>query len=317
MLHTVQSGIARDIAVGIGITGVIFAIAIYLPILGFFFYLFLPLPILFYRSKLGRQTGAIIPIAVLVTMGIAAGGVNSDVMGFAAMILLGFTLSELYERNLTVEKTIAFASGAVILAGLLSLTLYTVMINVPLGRFVSEYIGHYLQLTVLLYEQLGVSQEAIHQLTASMDWVQYVVVRIIPSLSVAFTLFVAWINLLASKPLLLGKGLLFPDFGILNRWQAPEHLVWGVIGSGALLLIPITALKLIGLNALIILLTVYFFQGITIVSFYFDQKQFPRLLRVFLYTLIALWQILLLMVIAVGFFDVWVNFRKLGKPEKD
>jgi uncharacterized protein YybS (DUF2232 family) len=61
-------------------------------------------------------------------------------------------------------------------------------------------------------------------------------------------------------------------------------------------------------------MTVYFFQGIAIVSFYFDKKRLPRFVRVFLYTLIALQQLILLVVIGLGFFDLWVNFRRLGKP---
>ncbi len=98
-------------------------------------------------------------------------------------------------------------------------------------------------------------------------------------------------------------------------WKAPEVLVWGVIGCGLALFIPITALKVIGLNGLLILMTVYFFQGIAIVSFYFEKKRFPRVIRFFLYALIALQQLILLAVIGLGFFDMWVNFRRPGKPE--
>ena len=70
-------------------------------------------------------------------------------------------------------------------------------------------------------------------------------------------------------------------------------------------------LKLVGLNGLITLLTVYFFAGIAIVSYFFEKKRFPRILRFFLYSMIGLQQFILLMVIGLGFFDVWLNFRKL------
>jgi uncharacterized protein YybS (DUF2232 family) len=60
-------------------------------------------------------------------------------------------------------------------------------------------------------------------------------------------------------------------------------------------------------------MSVYFFQGIAIVSFYFNKKRFPRVIRIFLYTLIAIQQLVLLAVIGLGFFDMWFNFRKLGK----
>jgi len=79
------------------------------------------------------------------------------------------------------------------------------------------------------------------------------------------------------------------------------------------LFLPNAAVKIIGLNGLLILMSVYFFQGIAIVSFYFNKKQFPRVVRIFLYTLIAIQQLVLLAVIGLGFFDMWFNFRKLGK----
>ena len=91
-----------------------------------------------------------------------------------------------------------------------------------------------------------------------------------------------------------------------------QVLVWLVIGCGLLLLVPSRGVKMIGLNGLFFLLTLYFFQGMAIVSYFFEKKRFPRGLRIFLYSLIALQQIVLLVVIGLGFFDVWLNFRKLG-----
>ena len=108
---------------------------------------------------------------------------------------------------------------------------------------------------------------------------------------------------------------IYPDFGRLNQWKAPEHLVWAVIASGILLLVGDSGLSIIGINGLIILMMIYFFQGIAIVSFYLEKKQLPRFLRILLYGLIAMQQLLLLLVIAVGFFDTWIDFRHERKVE--
>jgi uncharacterized protein YybS (DUF2232 family) len=83
-----------------------------------------------------------------------------------------------------------------------------------------------------------------------------------------------------------------------------------------MLMIPEHTVKLFGINGLLILMTIYFFQGIAIISFYFEKKRFPRLLRIVLYSLIALQQIVLLIVVGLGFFDMWLNFRKLGVEKK-
>ena len=71
-----------------------------------------------------------------------------------------------------------------------------------------------------------------------------------------------------------------PDYEKLNQWQAPDLLVWAVIGSGLLMLFPASATKLLGLNVLLISTTIYFFQGIAIVSFFFEKIQIPRFLKI-------------------------------------
>ena len=57
---------------------------------------------------------------------------------------------------------------------------------------------------------------------------------------------------------------------------------------------------------------IYFFQGIAIVSFFFKKKEVPFFLKFFIYTLIVIQQIFALLVIGIGFFDTWFDFRKLN-----
>ena len=69
MTLTVQGDLSKDIAAGIAVTSIIFAGSIYLPVLGIFCTLFIPLPILYYRSKLGRANGVIVPgVAVFIML---------------------------------------------------------------------------------------------------------------------------------------------------------------------------------------------------------------------------------------------------------
>jgi uncharacterized protein YybS (DUF2232 family) len=320
MPRTIQGNIPKDIVSGIAITTLIFAISVYIPIFGFVCSLFIPLPILFYRSKLGRATGAIIPILTIIVMVAVLGGLSIDILFFVELLLLGFVLSELIELNLSIEKTMLYTCGSVIFIGIVGLLFYNNLSNKGFYALVAEYVSKNLILTLEIYENMGVSQESIHIISNSLEHIEYVLIRIIPALVVASTLFVSWTNLLVAKPILKRHGFFYPSFGSLKHWKAPEFLVWGIIGCGLLLLLPERTFKFFGLNGLLIMLTIYFFQGIAIVSFYFEKKKFPRMLRVFLYSLIALQQVILLVIIGLGFFDMWLNFRKLehspGKPEK-
>jgi uncharacterized protein YybS (DUF2232 family) len=318
--RTILGDIPKDIVSGIAVTGLIFAVSVYMPIIGFFCALFIPLPTLFYRSKLGRTTGAIIPIITIITMVAVLGGISIDTLFFVELLLLGFVLSELIELDLSIEKTMLYACGSVILIGIVGLLFYSNMSDKGIYALVAEYVSINLKLTLELYENMGVSQESIHMISNSLENIEYVLIRIIPALIVAAIFFVSWTNLLLAKPIFKSRELFYPSFGSLKLWKAPESLVWGIIGCGLLLLLPDKTFKIFGLNGLLILITIYFFQGIAIVSFYFEKKRFPRGLRFFLYSLIALQQAILLVIIGLGFFDMWLNFRKLepnlDKPEK-
>ena len=320
MPRTIQGDIPKDIVSGIAITGLIFAVSVYMPIIGFFCALFIPLPTLFYRSKLGRTTGAIIPIITIIAMVAVLGGITIDTLFFVELLLLGFVLSELIELGLSIEKTMLYACGSVILVGIVGLLFYSNMSDKGIYALIAEYVSINLKLTLELYENMGVSQESIHMISNSLENIEYVLIRIIPALIVAAIFFVSWTNLLLAKPIFKRRELFYPSFGSLKLWKAPESLVWGIIGCGLLLLLPDKTFKIFGLNGLLILITIYFFQGIAIVSFYFEKKRFPRGLKFFLYSLIALQQAILLVIIGLGFFDMWLNFRKLepnlDKPEK-
>jgi len=310
-----QSAIHKDIVNGVAITCFILAVSVFIPILGFPCALFIPLPILFYRQKLGRQKGGLMLLLTFTAMGLILGGISFDLLFFGGLLLVGFMLSELFEMNLSIEKTIGWACGATVIIGCALLIIYLNFTAGDLTSLISEYVDINLKLTMTLYKNMGMSDANVQVLASSLDMIKYVLIRIIPALVVAAILFVAWINVLLAKPLLKRKKLPFPDFGTLNRWQAPEYLVWPAIGCALLLFFPDKGLKMIGANGILVLMTIYFFQGIAITAYFFEKKNLPRAFRFFFYTLITIQQFILLLVIGLGFFDMWLNLRKLKKLE--
>ena len=279
--------------------------------MGYFCTFLVPLPTLFYRSKFGRKIGIAVPGFTIIALIIILGRFSFDVFFFIELLLIGFVLSELIELKLSIEKTFIYACTVVLFSSILVVLFYSNITGIQVGSLVSAYIVKNLELTLELYRNIGMPEENIHMISSSMESFQYVLIRIIPALAIALTLFIIWTSLMLAKPLLKTKNLFYPDFGLLNLWKAPEYLVWVAIACGILLLIPDKAVRLMGINGILILMTIYFFQGMAIVSFYFEKKQFPRLLRFFFYSLIAIQQVILLIVVILGFFDIWFNFRKL------
>jgi len=304
---------ARDIVSGVLITSLIFFVAVFIPVIGFFGALIIPLPILYYRLKLGRKNGALVPVISGSILFVVIGGLSADVLFFAELLLIGFILGELIKWNYSIEKTILYATGAVLISGFMGLVVYSILYGDGIYAIVSNYVTQNLKLTMVLYQSMGMSEENIRLIDRFLAEIQPLIVQIIPAMVTAATLFVAWTNILIARPVLKRRLLSYPDFGPLNMWKAPEYLVWGVIGCGLALFVPGTTINTVGQNGLLILMTVYFFQGIAIVSFYFEKKRLPRFIRFFLYALIAVQHLILLAVIGLGFFDLWVNFRRLEK----
>lgn len=104
----------------------------------------------------------------------------------------------------------------------------------------------------------------------------------------------------------------------INELVIPFDLVWIVIIAIAtividLLVTPIQMGVYISINLLLVSSMLYFFQGLSIVSYYFDKKQVGLLIRYFFYlTFFFLFQLVGLVLTGFGFFDSWFDFRKLN-----
>ena len=301
----------RDIATGIGLTLLVFVVAVRVPVLGFFGVLFIPLPTLFYRVKLGRQPAMAVPGVGIGVMFAVTGGMSADLFFFTTLLLLGFVLGELFERRLAIEQTVIRASGVVAVGGGVILLLAALAAGQNAAALVNGYVAQNLTAALELYRAMGMPEENVRYIADALDRITFVLVRLLPAMGLSTLLVVVWANLIMARALLTRRRLPAPDFGRLNRWQAPEPMVWVVIGAAVLLMTPPVGLKLIGVNLLMVMMTIYFFQGIAIVAYYFDRKGVPRPFRIFFYSLAAVQQLLLLLIIAMGFFDVWFNFRRL------
>lgn len=316
MTHIVHGQIHRDVIIGIIVTTLIALVALSVTVLGSVVGLFIPLPILFYRLKLGRFSGVLILAGVSLIVTALVGWHSVGTAAFLFEVgLVGLVLPELLEMNLPVEKTVGFTAGVILLTGAVMLGLYSIMSAASPLALASDYLNESAKLALAMYREMEPSEENIGILTASMDAIIYVTLRVMPALLIVGTLFLVWSNLLLSRPLLRSRQLLSPELVQLDEWRAPEPLVWVAIGSGFLILVGYDWLRFVGINGLIVMMMIYFLQGIAIVSFYFKKKQFPRALRGILYGLIAMQQLLLLLVITMGFFDMWIDFRRTRKVE--
>ncbi|MBW2368805.1 MAG: YybS family protein [Deltaproteobacteria bacterium] len=307
-----QREITKEVIRGAGITVAILAVSMIMPVFGLFGIMILPLPTLFYRMKLGRKAGSYIPIAAFIFLLLVGRELTVDLFIFSELLLLGYLIGELFDRNLSVDKTVAIASAVAAIAGLFVLLFYSHAVNKGLGDLFSDFVSSNLSVYQAIYDNMSESGSESAAMADSIAVISNIMTRVMPGLAISGILFIAWTSILLVKPILKKNDLTYPDAQPLDQWQAPEKLIWTVIGCGLLLIIPESSLRFWGINGLIVLSQIYFFQGIAIVSFYFKKKRMPPMIRWTFYTLMVLQIYVMLFVIGLGLFDLWLNVRRLN-----
>jgi hypothetical protein len=113
------------------------------------------------------------------------------------------------------------------------------------------------------------------------------------------------------------RWLPWPQLYNLHAWQAPDWLIWVLIVAGFGLFVPVDAVALVARNVFVVVLAGYFCQGLAIVSYYLQRLQLPAGLRVASYVLIGFQQVVAGVVLMLGVFDFWGDFRRLSVSAAD
>ncbi len=207
----------KDIAASIALICALFGLAIYLPILGFFFALFIPLPVLYTQCKRGYYYGAIVSAISVIVILIVIGGAGPDLLFFTELLLIGILLGLQFEKHFPLEAIVIFTCLIVLISGAVGMFLYSLSIGQGIIGLASAYVARSLELTMAFYKSAGLPEESVQALSNSLHEIQYVILRIIPALITAMTLFIIWANILTARPLFLATGLVYPGFGALNQ----------------------------------------------------------------------------------------------------
>jgi uncharacterized protein YybS (DUF2232 family) len=163
-------------------------------------------------------------------------------------------------------------------------------------------------------EKMGLPQDSLASLKEQTPQIVEMMLRLLPALLLLSFAFIVLINLLY-----LGRR--FPErraqwFSLphLREWKGPEPLVWGLIACGFVLFLPgAGVLNAVAWNLLVVIGACYFAQGLAVIAFFFHKNNVPRFLRGLTYILIIFQQIFTLLVAGLGLFDLWGDFRRLGK----
>jgi uncharacterized protein YybS (DUF2232 family) len=301
----------------VGTAMVLLLASVWIPIAGPFFSLLTPLPFLYYSAKLGvSQAVKLTCVSILVTGLIAAITRQSQLIFLCfEFSVLGLILSEIFRRKMSIGTSVLLGTCLLLLMGLLVLAVAGLRKNLGPLEMVYAYLLESLEETARLYSQVGADPEKAGAFQETLKALKEVVALIYPSLMIVGSAFVVWLNVIMSRPLFIKRNLEVPDFGALDRWKSPELMVWGLIAAGFSLFLSFSPLRLVAVNALVIMLAIYFFHGLSVLLFYLNKYRVPPWMRVGVYALIVLQQILVVGVTMAGLFDQWIDLRRIHQKK--
>ncbi len=305
----------RDFFLAVAVTSIVFITVAVISLLGLFGALLVPVPILYYYSKLGRLPGILVFALSLAGALVVLRGLSfqTDFVYFFLLGFLGVVLSEVLRKNCSIEKTVIYCGGILLSLGLAILMYLSLISGSMPWSVIGTHISLVVQENIDMYSRAGIPLQHIELIRNNADQITRVLVGLFPSIALVGTIFLVWVNILEGKWLFRKKGMWYPSFGDLSLWKTLDKTVWLVVIAGICIMVPLETLRILGLNILIVLLFIYMLQGLAIMSFFFQTKNVPVLLRAFGYLLVFAQQFLLLIVAVVGLIDTWIDFRKLDR----
>jgi len=169
---------------------------------------------------------------------------------------------------------------------------------------------------VRVQERMGFAEESVELLKERLPAIAETMLQVLPGLLFLSLGLIVLLNVVFLCRRFSERRDEWLSAANLREWHAPEPLVWGLIACGFSLFIPVPEfVRVIAINLLLVIAAFYFFQGLAIVAYFFDKSRVPYFLRMVTYVLIVFQQIFTVLVVGLGLFDLWGDFRRLRKKD--
>ena len=284
---------------------------IVMPVAGVVLLPFVPQPVLSFGLRHGSEWGmAVVVVGVTIVASFAGHEVGYiyGVFALTAGLLFAF-LGKLR----AIERLVAVVTGLVFaFAGML--LVYFFGSWAAMVRELRDGLTTHMHSALSAYEQMGLPQESLDLLKEQIPQIAETLFQLLPGLVFLSLAFMVLFNVLYLCRRFPDRRIQWLSNEKLREWKGPESLVWGLIACGFAIFVPgLEFMRVLALNVLLVIGACYFAQGLAIIAFFFHKNNVPRFLRGLTYVLIVFQQILTLLVVGLGLFDLWGDFRRLGK----
>jgi uncharacterized protein YybS (DUF2232 family) len=275
-----------------------------------------PLPAAYVGMRCGSAAAGI--TVLLTAVMVALTGTQATALMYLIQFgLPGAVLPWLLNRGMAWDKAtviVLWAMVAVSLVGLLAVSAVSGQSPVAMaGDLIGREIA---QTKTAMQEMLAVADMTVDQrqdVNAAVEGMAAFLQQAYPGIAMTvaglMTLGLVFLLSLFARGRYTVPGRAFPE------WKAPEQLVWVLIVAGFLVVFADGLPATFALNLLVILLPVYFLQGLAVIDCFFRRKAFSPIFRAIGYVLVTLVNPLPLLVTGIGVFDLWADFRKPREPK--
>lgn len=290
--------------------------ALYLSVV---FALFAAIPLAYVSLKQGRFLGVVAGITNTAIVWAVTGQVNAALF-FVLAVVLSATMAETIKLKFSPQLTVLNSVVGMMLAICVLMGTYSVKYKVNPFEKVESVISETIDKIVVDVEKYKAANQStpqdLEKVLMDPQTTKRNVFNELFSSIVIFLLLIAlgnYLLLTRLNPVGFRAALgLRKDF--FKQWRAPEHLIWPTLATGFCLVVEIPYLSMVAINLFKILMVVYAIQGLAILSALFDSWSIGSGLRPIGYILAL--AVLLPLVISLGFFDLWFNFREKLKKTK-
>jgi len=301
----------KGLGLSLGATLMLFVGGLSIPIAGVLTLPFVPYPALVLGVKFGKRLGQAVPFVAALSIYFFAG--RNVTLGYMLLGLLTLLLFAVFGRGWSLAAVVSSCALGTLLVLLLTLLAVTGSL-LSLWDVAYQVINGQVLMTLTVYENMGVSGDTVEFLREHTSQITTMFLEILPSLMFFICVVVALGNLtLLSYQFPQYKSFFF-SLGDIKEWKSPDHLVWIFVIPGLSLFFSLPwLLRVMAMNLVLACSVFYFFHGLAIIAYYFHYKKVPMVFRIVGYLLIVFEQFLTILVIGLGFFDLWGDFRRLKR----
>ena len=276
-----------------------------------------PAPIIFLSLQWGRGPGMIL-IALILGSLFGFMGPGQAMTFLVEYAVLALIMSETIRMRLEFDKCIFFSA---VTSGILTALLLFVLVGneeSSLTEYFHQQVKEQFKEAIEAAEAGGENPAELQAVEEFAESASRMIASSYPAFILVGTFIAAILNYALVRLLwirLYGRELFSEKK--FYEWVIPDPPIWLLISSVLALVLAEGGIETVALNIFIVMVFLYFLQGLAITIHFLKSRNVAVVFWVILFVVMLIQPIFMGLVAGIGVFDMWVDFRKLRRVEED